>query len=134
MRVAVRGRPDAGTAIVRLRIGTQSIGMFTVPPLATNVPRALVSTSFVAATTGTQTPEVALVPSSAAFDATELVLLPESAVNTFDMRQQRLGVGILTPGATQLQATALKAGRAHARQLHRGRGRGERDAHTPVGT
>jgi hypothetical protein len=100
-RVSVRVRAlEATPPRVTLTLGGQTLLRGARPQSRPGEAAGLVATTFVATSGGTQTLKLSLEADSGAAAVTEWVVVSDTLAQGFEYRSQRVGVGILEPGAS----------------------------------
>ncbi|MFY2563071.1 hypothetical protein ACN469_36085, partial [Corallococcus terminator] len=121
-RVSVRVQALEDTSpLVTLTLGSQVLVSGASPTALPGEAAGLVATAFVASSGGLQSLRLSSAEGSGAFAVTELVVVGDALVNGFESRSQRVGMGILEPGArTPVPATWTQSPTSRFAALIRG--------------
>lgn len=119
--VRIRALEEGLAPLVTLTLGGQVLVSGASPVARPGEAAGLVATAFVANSSGAKSLRLSSAEGSGAFAVTEFVVVGDARVNGFENRSQRVGMGILEPGAhTPVPATWTRASTSRFAALLRG--------------
>ncbi|WP_163871092.1 hypothetical protein [Myxococcus eversor] len=119
--VRIRALEENLAPLVTLTLGGQVLVSGASPVARPGEAAGLVATTFVASAGGARSLRLSPAEGSGAFAVTELVVVGDTLVNGFENRSQRVGMGILEPGAlTPVPATWTRTPTSRFAALLRG--------------